>query len=120
MKVIYRAFDGTEFDTRIACEKYEAVWLQTPQMCNADGVAVEKFREAFCVRITNEYEAEWLKNQVAKDPMIEDDDKRTFSKYDVEDMIGIWNWNTNETIYQLVDPRVVKFIEETAKTNDKV
>lgn len=113
MKIVYRAFDGTEFDTRQECEAFEAKWLSIPQMCNADGIATENFRQAYCIRITTEYEAEWLKNQIAEDPIIEATDKREFRKYETEDMIGVWHWDSKRTMYQLVEPRVVKFIEGT-------
>ena len=96
MELIYRAWNGTEFDERDACEKYEH---DNPcvLMYHNTGRTSES-NDAFVVVLRNDNDAKsFIKMCKAQD---------TYSVGIVEDDYGLYVWDDNEERYFYVSERV--------------
>ena len=96
MELIYRAWDGTEFDERSACEKYEYDNPCIPIYHNTDRTS--KSDEAFVVVLRNDNDAEKFIELC--------EEQGTMSDGITKDCHGLYAWADIEEKYFYISDRI--------------
>ena len=103
MKVIYEAFDGTQFDNEFSCEDYE--WKLNHEKFLKDLIFYDKDGKV----MTDSKLSEDVYSKVMKIEVLSDDgvqalkdiaDYTGFLCYDVIDNIGVWTWNDDNKEFE--------------------
>lgn len=102
MKIIYKAWDGTEFDKRSACEKYEH---DNPCVLMYDNAGrTSKSDEAFVVVLRNDNDAEKFIELC--------EEQGTMSDGITKDCHGLYVWDDIEEKYFYISDRIEEALKK--------
>ena len=106
MKIIYKAWDGTEFDERDACEKYE--YDNPCVLMYSDAGRTSKADEALVILLENDGDAKRYINLC---------EEQNTEPYGIaEDNYGLYVWDNNQEEYfyvsELVEEALKQYFED--------
>ena len=107
MKIIYEAFDGTQFDDELKCVNYE--WKLNHEKSLKDLIFYDKDGKVMTdSKLSEDVYSKVMKIEVLSDYGVQTlkdiADYAGFCCYDVIDSIGVWTWNKeNEKFEKISD-----------------